>query len=81
MIVWLWDASGPARKALGVTGDEATAREAAEASLNSGACSARVEAAHAVLEIDTLTSGYRRIGHGWTGARRDGRITWTELAS
>jgi hypothetical protein len=81
VIVWLWDASGPARRGRGITDDEAAARRAAEACLRgTEACSARVESARAVLGIESLTSGYERTGHGWEARRRrDGRITWMPL--
>lgn len=81
MIVWLWDAPGPARAARGVTDDEATARRAAETCLRSGqARSAAVEKAHAVLGVQSLTSGYERTGDGWTAeCRQDGRISWMPL--
>lgn len=81
MIVWLWDAPGPARTARGVTDDEATARRAAETCLRSGqAHSAAVEKAHAVLGVRSPASGYERTGDGWTAERRqDGRISWTPL--
>lgn len=81
MIVWLWDADGPARTTRGVTGDEAAARRAAAACLRGGqAHSAAVEMARAMLGTESLTSGYARTGHGWTAkCRRDGRISWTPL--
>lgn len=81
MIVWLWDAPGPARTARGVTDDEATARRAAETCLRSGqARSAAVEKAHAVLGVRSLTSGYERTGDGWTAkCRQDSQISWTPL--
>jgi hypothetical protein len=86
MIVWLWAACGPARNGIGITDDEARARQAAETFLGTGqASSARVEMARAYLGVRTLTSGYERTGRGWTARRRDGRVTWTpftaELAS
>jgi hypothetical protein len=81
VIVWLWDASGPACRGRGITDDEAAARRAAEACLRgTEACSAWVESARAVLGIESLTSGYERTGHGWEArCRRDGRITWMPL--
>ncbi len=66
MIVWLWDARGPGRRGLGVSGDQAGARRAAEACLISGqASAARVEEALALLGIGTLTADA-----GWRGHRR-----------
>jgi hypothetical protein len=82
VIVWLWDADGPARAARGITDDVGAARHAAEACLRSGqARCAAVEQARAVLGTESLTSGYQRTGNGWTGERRqDGQISWTPLA-
>jgi hypothetical protein len=81
MIVYLWDADGPAVCAQGVTDDEARAREAAEAYLVSGQANvARVEKAHLVTGISALNPGYTRIGRGWTARPcRDGRIKWAPL--
>jgi hypothetical protein len=79
VIVWLWDASIPARSGRGVTDDETRARQAAEAWMCSGnAGGVRVEKAFTVLGNATLTVGYERTGEGWA-AQRDpgGRITWT----
>ena len=83
MIVWLWDARGPARCGLGVSGDQSSARQAAEACLISGQASgARVEQAQAVLGIGTLTSHYRRTGQGWQARRADGGgVRWEPLAA
>ena len=83
MIVWLWEAPGPARAARGVTDDEATAWRAAETCLSSGqARFAAVEKAHALLGVRSLTSGYERTGDGWMAeCRQDGRISWTPLPS
>jgi hypothetical protein len=82
VIVWLWDASGHARAGRGITDDEATARQAAEACMRGAqACSAVVEKAHAVLATESLTSGYARTGQGWTAeCHRDGRISWTPFS-
>jgi hypothetical protein len=81
MIVYLWDAPGPARTARGISGDETAARQAAEACLLAGhARTARVEAAVAVLEAGTLESSYRRTGTGWQAQRRrNGPISWVPL--
>lgn len=82
MIIWLWDAIGPARATHGVTGDETRARRAAEACLRSGtAPSARVELAVTVLDTRTLSPGYERTGKGWQARRGPrGGITWEPLA-
>jgi hypothetical protein len=80
MIVWLWDAAGPARTGHGVSSDEAAARLAAEACLLAGeATAARVEAAIAVLGTETLSSGYRRTGNGWQAQRGRSGISWKPL--
>lgn len=83
MIVWLWDAFGSVRRGLGVSGDQAGARRAAEECLISGQASdARVEEALAMLGIGTLTSHYRRTGQGWQTRRADGGgIRWEPLAA
>lgn len=83
MIVWLWDASVPARCGRGVTDDEERARRAAETWLRSGdAGGARVEKALTVLGCVTLTVAYERTGEGWAAQRgRDGQITWTPLTA
>ncbi len=81
MIVWLWDADGPARSGRGITSDQARALERAETLLRSGhATVAKVESAQADLGIRTLTSGYRRTGHGWRGRSGDSGIRWEPLA-
>jgi len=81
MIVWLWDAPGPTCCGRGVTDDEGRAREAAEACLRNGQASiARVEQAWAVLGIQTLTSGYERIGQGWQAVLQGGGIAWEPFA-
>jgi hypothetical protein len=77
VIVWLWDALGPARTTRGVSGDHATALQAAEACLLTGeAHAARVEQAVAILGTETLTSSYRRTGNGWHARRSTSGITW-----
>ena len=81
MIVYLWDADGPASGARGVTDDPARAQEAAEACLTNGqATAARVEKTNLVTGIRALNPGYTRLGHGWTAQpRRKGRIRWVPL--
>jgi hypothetical protein len=83
VVVWLWDACGPIRRGCGITDDQGRARQAAEACLRSGhAHDARVEEARVVLGIQTLTTGYRRTGHGWRAQRgaRSG-ITWVPFTT
>jgi hypothetical protein len=79
LIVWLWDSSGPASGASGITDNETQARRAAEAYMHTAeACTARVERAHLRVGIHALTTGYERTGNGWEAKkRRDGPITWT----
>lgn len=81
MIVWLWDAAGPTVSGRGVTDNETRAREAAATYIRSGmASSARVEMAVANIGIHTLTSGYERIGKGWTVQRyNNGQIGWARF--
>jgi hypothetical protein len=83
MTVWLWDALGPVRSGLGVSGDLATARRAAEECLISGQASAvRVEKALAVLGTKTLTSRYHRTGRGWQARRAaDAGVRWEPLTA
>jgi hypothetical protein len=78
MIVYLWDAP-PAR---GVSDDPARAREAAEGFLCAGrASTALVERAHLVTGIQSLYSGYERMGRGWVAVPLgDGPVRWVALA-
>jgi hypothetical protein len=79
VILWLWDASEPGH-CIGVTDNDAKAREAAEACIASGkASSARVEGAHLVLGL-ALTSVYERTGMGWAAQRRDSGVSWVPFA-
>ena len=82
MIAWLWDAPGPDRSGLGVSGDEGSAKRAAADVLRTGCADvAQVEAAAVTVETDALSCGYRRTGSGWTarlGPR--GGIRWMPLA-
>jgi hypothetical protein len=81
MIVWLWDACGPARSGRGVTDDEARAIQMAETLMRSGqATVAKVESAQADLGIRTLTAGYRRTGRGWRARCGGSGIQWEPLA-
>jgi hypothetical protein len=80
MIVWIWDASGPAADACGVTGTAEAARRAAGSLVTSGqAEAARVEQAAVVLGI-TLTYDYRLTGETWAARLNDGRLTWTQVS-
>ena len=83
MIVWLWDASGPARTACGVTDREARALSYAEACMADGqASAARVEQAYAHMGGLWIKSGYRRTGAGWRAARgADGSVRWVPLSA
>lgn len=77
MIVWLWDAGS----AHGVSDDDGRARDAAEAFIRSGrASSATVERAHLITGIQSLYSGYARLGRGWTThPRKGGPVRWVAL--
>jgi hypothetical protein len=80
MIVWIWDASGPATDACGVAGTAEAARQAAGSLLESGqADAARVEQAAVVLGT-TLTYGYCPTGRAWHARLDAGRLTWTMAA-
>ena len=84
MIVWIWDADGPAdRSATGVTDDEAAARRAARAAMTAtGAQTATVEWAVHLGGGDWMRSGYLRSGSGWTARRQDdGTITWAQFVT
>jgi len=77
MIVWIWDASGPAASACGVAGTAEAAREAAGALVTSGrADAARVEQAAIVIGT-TLTYDYCPTGRAWHARLDGGRLTWT----
>jgi hypothetical protein len=77
MIVWIWDASGPAASACGVAGTAEAARSAAGSLVTSGrADAARVEQAAVVLGT-TLTYGYCPTGRAWHARLDAGRLTWT----
>lgn len=82
MIVWLWEATGDAGFACGVSGDEAGAREAAGACMVSGmATTAVVQSAKLVDYPDTLDAHYVRFGSRWQASRtRTGTIRWRESA-
>jgi hypothetical protein len=77
MIVWIWDASGPAASACGVAGTAEAARDAAGALVASGrARAARVEQAVIVLG-SALTYDYCPTGHVWRARLDAGRLDWT----
>ena len=77
MIVWIWDASGPAASACGVAGTAEAARDAAGRLLESGrAEAARVEQAALVLG-STLTYDYCPTGRAWHARLDAGQLTWT----
>jgi hypothetical protein len=80
MIVWIWDASGPAASACGVAGTADAARDAAGSLMTSGrADAARVEQAAIVLGT-TLTYGYCPTGRAWHARLDAGQLTWTTAA-
>jgi hypothetical protein len=77
MIVWIWDASGRAADACGVTGTAEAARRAAGSLVTSGkAEAARVEQAAVVLGT-ALTYDYCLTGERWAARLNAGRLTWT----
>jgi hypothetical protein len=76
MIVWIWDASGPAADACGVTGTAEAARRAAGSLLASGrAEAARVEQA-AIVIGRALTYDYCLTGCAWAARLESGRPVW-----
>jgi hypothetical protein len=76
MIVWIWDASGPAADACGVAGTPEAARSAAGSLVTSGqADAASVEQAAIVLGI-ALTYDYCTTGRAWVARLEAGRLTW-----
>ena len=77
MIVWIWDASGPAASACGVAGTAEAARDAAGALVASGrARAAWVE--QAVIGLGTtLTYEYCPTGRVWRARLEAGRLDWT----
>jgi len=77
IIVWIWDASGPAADACGVAGTAEAARRAAGSLVASGqAEAARVEQA-AIVVGSTLTYDYCPTGHAWHARLDAGRLRWT----
>jgi hypothetical protein len=78
VIVYLWDACGPARTARGVTDSEVHARQAAEGLLIGGqATDAVLEKAFLGLGAGSMTYGYQSAGPAWHALLSDGRVTWT----
>jgi uncharacterized protein RhaS with RHS repeats len=76
MIVWIWDASGPAADACGVTETAEAARRAAGSLLTSGqADAARVEQA-AIVIGRALTYDYFLTGCAWNARLEAGRAVW-----
>ncbi|WP_300608543.1 hypothetical protein [Trebonia sp.] len=81
MIVWLWDACGPARTGRGITDDRARAVRIAETYLRTGqATVATVEGARLLSGIRTLTTGYQRTGEGWRARCGGSGICWEQFA-
>jgi hypothetical protein len=81
MIVWLWDAPGPACTTRGVTGSEARARQAAEALLTGGqATSVVLESAELGIGVCGMTFGYLRTRRASQARLIAGRVTWTRAA-
>lgn len=81
MIVWLWQADGPAEGGLGISGEQEQARRPAAARLRSGAASSAV-VTEAVAELDALDAGYRPTGRRWEArVDRAGRVRWAQAAA
>jgi hypothetical protein len=83
VIVWLWDALGPLSAARGVSGDYASARQAASDFLVSGSATvATLQAARLMDGPDALDPHYARFGHRWQAFRTcSGAVAWRELAA
>jgi hypothetical protein len=80
MIVWIWDASGPAADACGVAGTAEAARDAAGKLVADGrADAARVQPAALVIGR-TLTYDYCPTGRAWHAQLDAGSLTWTLAA-
>ena len=78
MIVWIWDASGPAADACGVTGTREAARSAAGSLVTSGqADTARIEQA-AIVVGHALSYDYCLTGRAWVARLDAGRLTWAQ---
>jgi hypothetical protein len=79
MIVWIWDASGPAASACGVAGTAEAARRAAGSLLASGqAEAARVERAALVVGT-TLSYDYCPTGQAWDARLQAARPVWVPV--
>jgi hypothetical protein len=77
MIVWIWDASGPAADVCGVTGTAEAARHAAGGLVASGkAKAARVQEA-AIVVGAALTYDYCPTGRTWHARLKAGYPAWT----
>jgi hypothetical protein len=81
MIVWIWDASGPAADACGVADTAEAARHAADSLLENGqAVSAHIEQAAMVIGRAALTYDYCPAGRGWDARLESGVPVWTPVA-
>jgi hypothetical protein len=79
MIVWIWDATGPAADACGVAGTADAARRAAGSLLASGrARAARIEQATIVIGC-TLSYDYCPTGRAWAARMESGRPAWAPV--
>ena len=82
MIVWLWDATGPAYSGQGITDDEDRAKRITEGYLQSGTATvATLEAALLDVGVRTLADCYRRTGRGWRGRAGDSGVRWRRFTS
>ena len=79
MIVWIWDATGPAADACGVAGTADAARDAAGSLVADGrADAARVQPAALVIGR-TLTYDYCPTGQAWDARLEAGRPAWVPV--
>ncbi len=80
MIVWIWDATGPAADACGVAGTAEAARRAAESLLESRQASAARVRQAAIVVGSTLTYDYWPTGPAWDARLIAGRPEWTPVS-
>jgi hypothetical protein len=82
MIVWIWEANGPAADACGVAGTAEVAQDAAGSLLATGqAEAAHVEQAAVVIGRAALTYDYCPTGRAWDARLESGSPVWVPAAS
>jgi hypothetical protein len=76
MIVWIWDATGPAADACGVTGTREAASSAAGSLVTSGQAETARVAQAAIVIGHALSYDYCLTGRAWVARLDAGRLTW-----